>query len=84
MGAGTSYGLETELGVASMRAEKAKPVAEIPVEVREAVKAAAPEGRLSCAKAHELAARLDVPLLVVGQAADALGVKIVSCQLGCF
>lgn len=68
-----------------MRAEKTKPVvAEIPVEVREAVKAAAPEGRLSCAKAHELAATLDVPLLVVGQAADALGVKIVSCQLGCF
>lgn len=68
-----------------MRTEKAKVApAEIPAEVTEAVKAAATEGRLTCARAHQLAAELNVPLLLVGQAADALGIKIVACQLGCF
>ncbi|WP_418791663.1 hypothetical protein [Phosphitispora sp. TUW77] len=56
----------------------------IPDKVLEAVKDAAPEGRLSCADAHALAKRLDVELLIIGKAADELKIKIKSCQLGCF
>jgi hypothetical protein len=57
---------------------------DIAPEVKQAIEAAAREGRLACADAHRLAAELKVAPLVVGQAADALGIKIVSCQLGCF
>ncbi len=57
---------------------------EIPVRVLEAVKEAAPEGRISCADAHELAKRLGVELLLIGKAADELKIKIKNCQLGCF
>lgn len=53
-------------------------------EVLEAVKAAATEGRLSCVKAHELAAQYYTPLRLIGHAADELGLKLVECQLGCF
>ncbi|MBC7334703.1 MAG: hypothetical protein H5U01_00300 [Clostridia bacterium] len=57
---------------------------EIPVELREALRAHEQAGRITCARAHELAGQLNLPLRVVGEAADALGIKIVSCQLGCF
>ena len=56
----------------------------IPDKVLEAVKEAAPEGRLSCADAHDLAKRLNVELLMVGKAADELKIKLKNCQLGCF
>ena len=68
-----------------MRAQKEKPdPATIPQEIRQAVEAASKEGRLSCAEAHRLAAELNASPLEVGRAADALGIRIVSCQLGCF
>ena len=44
----------------------------------------APDGRLACAAALKLADELGVPRRDVGEAADALGIKIVDCQLGCF
>jgi len=44
----------------------------------------APDGRLPCAVALEIAAKLGVPPLAVGQAANELGLKIADCQLGCF
>lgn len=53
-------------------------------EVIEAVRRAAPEKRITCARAHELAAELGVPVRVIGAACDALGIKIRECQLGCF
>lgn len=56
----------------------------IPEKVLEAVKAAAKEGRITCAECHKLAEELEVNLLVVGQAADELKIKIKACQLGCF
>ncbi|MCR4420490.1 MAG: hypothetical protein QHH27_00765 [Clostridia bacterium] len=57
---------------------------DIAPEIRRAIEATAREGRLACAEAHRLAEELKVSPLVVGQAADALGIKLVSCQLGCF
>ena len=44
----------------------------------------ASDGQLPCAAALKLADDLGVPRRDVGEAANALGVKIVDCQLGCF
>jgi len=59
-------------------------MADIPEKVLQAVKEASQERRLSCARAHELAEELKVSLLIIGQAADRLDIKITKCQLGCF
>ncbi len=56
----------------------------IPDKVLDAVKKAAPGGRITCAEAHAVAARLGVEPVLVGKAADALKIKIKNCQLGCF
>ncbi|HSW11047.1 MAG TPA: hypothetical protein VLK32_09115 [Bacillota bacterium] len=52
--------------------------------VVEAVRQAAVDGRLTCAGGLDLARRLGVAPALVGRACDQLGVKIASCQLGCF
>lgn len=57
---------------------------EIPTGVLEALRQAAPEKRITCARAHQLAAELKVSLIVIGAACDSLGIKIGECQLGCF
>jgi hypothetical protein len=59
-------------------------VEKIPENILAAVKKAAPENRISCAVAHDLAAQLGVELIVIGKAADELKIKIKKCQLGCF
>lgn len=56
----------------------------IPENVLEAVKTVAPEGKISCADAHAVAAKLGVELIIIGKAADELKIKINNCQLGCF
>ncbi|HBT47756.1 MAG TPA: hypothetical protein DEA73_07775 [Peptococcaceae bacterium] len=55
-------------------------------EILAAVKEAAArhQGKLPCAVAQELARKLGVPMLAIGQAANELQIKISSCQLGCF
>ncbi|MEW6447127.1 MAG: hypothetical protein AB1426_03430 [Bacillota bacterium] len=63
---------------------KEKASVEVPVKVLEALRRAAPEKRITCARAHQLAAELKVPLIVIGAACDTLGIKIGECQLGCF
>ncbi|MDN5347087.1 MAG: hypothetical protein PWP65_651 [Clostridia bacterium] len=57
---------------------------EIKAEVLAAVREAAHEDKLPCAVAQELARRLEVPMLMVGEAANQLKIKIIQCQLGCF
>jgi hypothetical protein len=44
----------------------------------------APDKRLPCAAALDLARRLGIPARQVGDAANELGIKIADCQLGCF
>ncbi|RDV84337.1 hypothetical protein [Ammonifex thiophilus] len=63
---------------------KQKPPYEVPPQVLAAVKEAAKDGKLTCLRAHQLAAELGVAPRVVGAACDQLGIKIVACQLGCF
>ncbi len=57
---------------------------ELKAEVLEAVKKAAKDGRITCTTARRVAGELKVPPKVVGEAADALKIKITTCELGCF
>jgi hypothetical protein len=59
-------------------------VGDIREKIREAVRNAAVGGRLSCEKAHELGAKLDVPLQEIGRVCNELSIRIKDCQLGCF
>jgi hypothetical protein len=52
--------------------------------VKEAVVQAAKDGVLTCHDARALAERLGVDYALVGQACDDAGVKVRSCELGCF
>lgn len=63
---------------------KEKENAAVRPEVLEAVRRKAGDRQLTCAAAHRLAAELGVPVREVGAACDVLGVKIKSCELGCF
>jgi hypothetical protein len=49
-----------------------------------AVRGRAEEGTLSCVEAFHIAEELGVAPLAVGQAADAVDVRLVRCQLGLF
>ena len=42
------------------------------------------EGKLSCARAWQVAAEFSVPKMLVAYVADQMGVRIVQCQLGAF
>ncbi len=53
-------------------------------ELMEAVKAKAQDGRVTCAVLRKLAEDSGMPYKVAGAAADASGVKVHNCDLGCF
>lgn len=53
-------------------------------EAKKEVMKKAVNGKLACAVARKLAEDLGIPYAEVGAAADALGIKIDHCQLGCF
>ncbi|MHB8170151.1 MAG: hypothetical protein ACYDG6_01200 [Thermincolia bacterium] len=57
---------------------------QIDQKIIDAVRQGAIDGRLSCAKAEELAEELGVRRAVIGQVCEELKIKIKSCQLGCF
>ena len=52
--------------------------------LKDAVKKAAVDGRLTCEKAHELGKELKVPLRDIGEICNELKIRITACQLGCF
>ena len=52
--------------------------------IQHEVEQAASDGRLDCHTARALAEKLGVGYSEVGAAADEAGVKIHSCELGCF
>lgn len=53
-------------------------------EIIASIKKAAPEGKLSCAMAWQLAEEFGVSKKEIGDLANDLKIKIKSCQLGCF
>ncbi len=60
------------------------PLAEVPPELEGEIKKRSKEGKLTCAEAWTIARRLNRSKLEVSNAAEALGIRIVKCQLGCF
>ena len=61
-----------------------QPLAEVPAQLSEAVRERLVDGRLPCAVAWSLARRFGLTRLEVSGAAEALGIRISRCQLGCF
>ena len=61
-----------------------KPAAEIAPPLREAITGALKARRLSCRSAWDIAERFSLPKMAVSAACEAMGVKIVHCQLGAF
>ena len=61
-----------------------EPAEEVPPEVEHAIREGLVEGRLPCAVAWAIAARLGMPKLHVANSAEKLGVRIGSCQIGAF
>jgi hypothetical protein len=52
--------------------------------LKDAVKNAARNNRLTCEKAHALGKELDVSLEKIGAVCNELNIRIKTCQLGCF
>jgi len=53
-------------------------------EILAAVEERATDGALTCAVARKLAEEINAPYQVVGAAADSAGIRVKSCELGCF
>ena len=62
----------------------AAPLATVPDRLAGALRAGCVDNALPCAAAWNIAEREGLPRPVVGSAADALGIRIAPCQLGCF
>ena len=55
-----------------------------PEDIKARIKAAAPEGKIACARAFSLAEELGISRKDLGQMLNELKIKITHCQLGCF
>ncbi len=53
-------------------------------EVKNRIRAAAPEGKMPCAAAFRLAEELGISRKELGNLLNELKIKIIQCQLGCF
>jgi hypothetical protein len=53
-------------------------------DLKNRIRAAAPEGRISCAAAMRLAEELVISRQDLGKLLNELKIKIKQCQLGCF
>jgi hypothetical protein len=53
-------------------------------EIQARIQAAAPNGRIPCAAAFQLAQELGLTRSRFGELLNELNIKIVQCQLGCF
>jgi hypothetical protein len=56
----------------------------IDLRLKTAIEAGAKDGRISCLKAWDIAAQLQIPKITVSNACEGLGIKIKPCQLGAF
>jgi hypothetical protein len=57
---------------------------EVDEAIKQKIESLAKNGQLSCAEAIKLANTEAVSPLCIGRVANAAGVKIIACQLGCF
>lgn len=56
----------------------------VPPALAQAIREKLDEGKLPCAAAWEIASSMQIAKMEVSAAAEALGIKIVRCQLGAF
>ena len=70
----------------SFKQHRAKPSDKEPADekILSQVREAVPGGRIACTAAFALAEKLKLTRAQMGQALDALDIKIERCQLGCF
>jgi len=61
-----------------------RPLERIPSELEAELRRLSSEDKLPCAKAWAIARRLGIGKVEVAGAAEALGIRIIQCQLGCF
>ncbi len=80
--------IRCDLGLFGMPTKKVKrPPESLPApspELEAAIDQALVKGRLPCAAAWEIAAKLNLPRQEIARACDALKIKISPCQLGAF
>ncbi|MFP3868144.1 MAG: hypothetical protein ACLFUU_08275 [Desulfobacteraceae bacterium] len=53
-------------------------------ELKGKIRAAAPEGKIACARAFQLAEECGLSRQRLGELLNELEIKIIQCQLGCF
>ena len=53
-------------------------------DLRDAIRKASRNGRISCAIAHTLAENMGVPVRVIGEIVQEEHLKVTHCELGCF
>ena len=53
-------------------------------ELQEQLRQCAPDGKLSCTRAHRFAHDHSIELIKMKLLLDACGIKLKECQLGCF
>lgn len=56
----------------------------VPEELEAALRAACVDGRIPCTAAWRLADERGLPRLLLGSLCETIGVRVSSCQLGCF
>jgi hypothetical protein len=61
-----------------------RPMENVPAALEEAIRAAIVDGTVSCAALWRIADELDFSRLEMGNAVEALGIKVTPCQLGFF
>ncbi len=61
-----------------------KPPEHLEPALADAIRAAARDGKVTCAQLFDIAGRLGRPAMDASAHAEALGIKIAQCQLGCF
>lgn len=66
------------------RSKLVRTAVQVPPDLAEAVQGQARDGRLRCHTCWEIAAEKGVERLAVAEVAEALGLRITGCQLGCF
>jgi hypothetical protein len=55
-----------------------------PEELKTKIREAAPQGKIPCATAFQVAKELGISRKEMGQLLNELRIKIIDCQLGCF
>ncbi|MGC8826481.1 MAG: hypothetical protein ACP5TV_05685 [Anaerolineae bacterium] len=61
-----------------------RPMTRLDSEIEARLRAREREGRISCRTIWDIARELNVERLIVANIADAMGLRITPCQLGCF